>query len=94
MRGVLNMVSRLANNVQIRKESWGLLFYSQAKHRVCFVRSGDWLYPQYFDGTWTFDSLVGDIAKRIGTSAKVIEHSIQKSIKYLMDNGMIVNEPC
>ena len=88
------MVGRLANNVQIRKESWGLLFYSQAEHRVCFVRSGDWLYPQYFDGTWTFDRLVGDIVKRIGTPTEIIERSIRKSINRLMDNGMIVNEPC
>ncbi len=90
----MNMVGRLANNAQIRKESWGVLFYSPAKHKVCFVRSGDWLYPQHFDGTWTFDSLVGDIAKRIGTSAEIIERSIQKAIKHLMDTGMIVNEPC
>ena len=90
----MNMVGRLANNVQIRKESWGLLFYSQAKHKVCFVRSGDWLYPQYFDGTWTFDSLVGDIAKRAGIPAEIIERSIQKSINHLMDKGIIVNELC
>ena len=90
----MNMIGRLANNVQIRKESWGLLFYSQPKHRVCFVRSGDWLYPQYFDGTWTFDGLVADVARRTGTPTEVIERSIQKPIKYLMDNGMIVNEPC
>jgi hypothetical protein len=90
----LNMIGRLAKNVQVRKESWGLLFYSQPKHKVCFVRSGDWLYPRYFDGTWTFDGLVGDIARRVETPAEIIERSIQKSINYLTDSGMIVNELC
>jgi len=90
----LNMVCRLAKSVQVRKESWGLLFYSQAQQRVCFVRSGDWLYPQYFDGTWSYDRLVCDIAKRVGTSAKVIERSIQKSITHLVESRMIVNDPC
>ena len=87
------MVCRLANNVQVRKESWGLLFYLQVPHRVCFVRSGDWLYPQHFDGTWTFDGPVGDIARRTGTPAEFIERSIQKLTKHLMGNGLIVNEP-
>lgn len=94
MRGILNMVYRLAENVQVRKESWGLLFYSQAQHRVYFVKSKDWLYPQYFDGTWTFGCLVCDIAKRMGTSAKVIERSIQKLTTPLVKSGIIVNEPC
>jgi hypothetical protein len=93
LRGILSMVGRLARNVQLRKESWGLLFYSQPQHKVCFVRSGDWLYPQYFDGTWTFDGLVGDIARRTGAPAELIERSIQKVTKHLMGNGLIVNEP-
>ena len=88
------MVCRLAKSVQVREESWGLLFYSQPRHKICFVRSGDWLFPRYFDGTWTFDCLVGEIAGRTGTPAEVIERSVQKLARHLMDNGMIVNEPC
>ena len=94
MRGILNMACRLANNIQVRKESWGLLFYLQTPHRVCFVGSGDWLYPRYFDGTWTFEGLAGDIARRTGTPAEIIERSVQKVSKHLMDNGIIINEPC
>lgn len=88
------MIGRLAKNVQVRKESWGLLFYSQAQHRLCFVRSGDWLYPQHFNGAWTFNGLVNDITRRMGTSAGVIERSIQKLTRHLMDSGMIIDEPC
>jgi hypothetical protein len=92
--GYTDMLYRLAEGAQVRKESWGILFYTQAQHRVCFVGGGDWLHPRYFDGTWTFDSLVGDVAKRMGTSAKAIEPSIQKLTARLLDSGMIVNELC
>ena len=88
------MAYRLAEDVQVRKESWGLLFYQQLRHRVCFVRSSDWLYPRYFDGSWTFDGMVGDIARRTGTPAEIIERSIQKLTGHLTDNGMIANELC
>ena len=87
------MAYRLKENVRVRKESWGLLFYLLAPHKICFVRSGDWLYPRYFDGTWTFAGLVGDIARRTGTPAEIIERSIQKLIEYLMSNRIIVDEP-
>ena len=90
----MNVVGQLAKNVQVRKESWGLLFYSQTRHKVYFVRSGDWLYPHYFDGTWTFNSLVSDIARRADNPLEIIERSVQKLTKRLMDNGMIVNESC
>ena len=86
------MVYRLAEDVQIRKESWGLLFYQQLRHKVCFVRSGDWLYPGYFDGSWTFDDMVGNIARHTGTPAETIERSIQKLTKHLTDSRMIVDE--
>ena len=88
------MACRLADNVQVRKESWGLLFYSQTRHKVCFVRSGDWLYPRYFDGTWTFDSMVDDIAERTGTPAEIIERSLPGLAERLTANRMIVNELC
>ena len=88
------MVSRLAKNIQVRKESWGLLFYSQVDHKVCFVRSGDWLYPDYFYGTWTSDGLVTDIARRTGTPAEIIERSVRKLTQRLIENRMIVDELC
>ena len=88
------MVCRLAKDVQVRKESWGLLFYSSAKHKLRFIRSGDLLYPRHFDGTWTLDKLVNDVARRKDNSVNAINPSIQKLIKYLIDSELIVNEPC
>jgi hypothetical protein len=88
------MALRLAKNVQVRKESWGLLFYSPARHGVCFIRSEDWLYPRHFDGTWTFGDMVGDITERIETPAKPIERAMHKLITNLMERRMIVDESC
>ena len=78
----MNMVGLLAKNVQVRKESWGLLFYSPAQHKVCFVRSGDWLYPLCSEGMFQPDSL--------GCS-EATENSVQRLITYLVERGIIVN---
>lgn len=83
---------QVAKNVQVRKESWGLLFYSQGRHRVSFVRSGDWLYPGHFDRTWTMGRMAGDIARRTGRSSIAVERSINKLIESLLKNGMITDE--
>jgi hypothetical protein len=87
------MTLRLAENVQVRKESWGLLFYTPARHGVCFIRSGDWLSPRYFDGTWAFNDMVGDIIERIGTSTKTSEDTVLKLITQLIKRRIIVDEP-
>lgn len=86
------MAYRLAGDVQVRKESWGLLFYLQSRHKVCFVRSGDWLYPEHFDGTWTSGSMVEDITRRTGNPAEIIERSLPKLTDHLTDNKVITNE--
>jgi len=86
------MLCRLAGQVQVRKEKWGLLFYVQQRHKLYFVRSGDWLYPRHFDGTWTFNSIGNDIAERTGASIEIIERSLSKLTQQLTANGMIVNE--
>lgn len=83
------MTFRLADNVQVRKESWGLLFYRQASHKVCFVRSGEWLVPAYFDGTWTLERMSSDIARRTGTSAEIIERSLPRLTDRLINIRVI-----
>lgn len=84
----------LAENVQVRKEDWGLLFYSQTRHKLCFVRSGDWLYPEHFNGSWTFENMVGDIAERTGVPVEVIERSLPGMAAQLTSKRMIVNGLC
>jgi len=86
------MTYRLADNVQVRKESWGLLFYQQARHKMCFVRSGDWLYPSHFDGRWTDEGIIDDISKRTGAPAEIIERSLPKLTTHLTSSRMITHE--
>ena len=85
------MACRLADHVQVRKENWGLLFYSQTRHKLCFVRSSDWLYPEHFDGSWTFESIVDDIATRTGTPAEIIERSMPKLAQSLTANRVVID---
>ena len=86
------MPCRLAPDVQVRKESWGLLFYLPTRHKVCFVRSGDWLYPNHFDGTWTFKSIIDDIARRTGSPVELIGRSLPKLARHLTTSRMILDE--
>ena len=88
------MLCRLTGGVQVRKESWGLLFYSQSSHKLCFVRSGDWLYPEHFNGTWTFDGMINDITERTDTPAEIIERSLPRLADRLIKNRMIIDEVC
>jgi hypothetical protein len=84
----------LAANVQVRKESWGLLFYQPSRHKVCFVRSGDWLYPAHFDGKWTFENIIDDIYRRTSAPAEIIERSLPGLTDRLIKNRMIIHEVC
>ncbi len=86
------MILRLADDVQVRKESWGLLFYRQALHNVCFVRSGDWLLPSHFEGNWTPQNIIDDISGRTGRPAEFIERSLSRLTDYLIKNRVIINE--
>ena len=88
------MAGRLADGVRVRKEGWGLLFYVPSRHRVCFVRSGDWLYPGHFDGTWTPADIAADIAARTGAPAEIVERSLPRLTARLAANRMIADELC
>ncbi len=92
MRGILIMTYRLTDRVQVRKESWGLLFYRQTQHKMCFVKSGDWLFPYHFDGTWIEKDIIGDVAKRTGTPAEIIERTLPKLTTHLTSSRMITHE--
>jgi hypothetical protein len=82
----------LAVNVQVRQESWGLLFYRPAPHRVYFVKSGDWLKPTYFDGSRTLTAIVSEISQRTGISPEIVERSVSSLTDRLLKNQVIINE--
>ena len=82
----------LADNVRVRKESWGLLFYSQPLHKLCFVRSGNWLEPEHFNGGWSLDELATDIAARTKKSTENVRRLLEKLTERLKENRMVVDE--
>jgi putative mycofactocin binding protein MftB len=82
----------LADGVRVRREGWGLLFYRQAHHKLCFVRSGDWLSPAHFDGSWTLVSITGDIAGRTGAPRGIIERALSALARRLIEDRVIVDE--
>jgi hypothetical protein len=86
------MTGRLADGVRVRKEAWGLLFYAPSRHKVLFVRSGDWLYPAHFDGTWTPAGIAADVAGRTGTPAEIVERCLPRLTDRLAASEMIADE--
>ena len=86
------MAFRLAESVRVRKESWGLLFYSPPRRKVCFVRSGDWLSPDSLAGEWTVAGLAEGIAARTGAPAGIVERSLEKMTGQLINSRMVVDE--
>jgi hypothetical protein len=86
------MAGRLSDGVRVRKEAWGLLFYVPARHKVLFVRSGDWLYPGHFDGTWSRADIIDDIVGRTGTPAEIVERSLPRLAARLAANEIIADE--
>jgi putative mycofactocin binding protein MftB len=88
------MFYRLAENVQVRKEIWGLLFYSQTQHRLFFLRSKDLLFTDYFKGTWTFNSLAETVVARTQSRVEAVKPVLQKLHDSLVKSGMIVHELC
>jgi putative mycofactocin binding protein MftB len=86
------MPLRLAADVRVRQESWGLLFYRQAPHRLCFAKSGDWLRPAHFNGTWTLEAIANDVSHRTGAPPESVARALPKLAGRLIKNRVISNE--
>jgi len=86
------MPLRLAADVRVRRESWGLLFYRQAPHKLCFVKSGDWLQPAHFDGTWTLETIIDDVSRRTGAPPEIIARVLPRLTGRLIKNRIIADE--
>ncbi len=83
------MVLQLAPLVQVRKENWGLLFYSQARHKVTFVKSGELIQPQYFDPGWDIDSILKDIGQRTGKDRSALAKEVERLVDQLLKSKVV-----
>ena len=73
-----NMRYKLAAGVQVREESFGLLFYNYRGPRLYFVPSKDLIDVDFFNGWQSFSGLIASICKRRGwKKAEVGERIIQ-----------------
>jgi len=52
------------------------------------------LYPWHFDGTWTLDRIILEIAERLEIPTGSVERSIKNVIDRLLEKAMIVDELC
>ena len=52
------------------------------------------LYPWHFDGTWTLDRIIREIAERLKIPSESVEPSIKKVIDRLLEKEMIIDELC
>ena len=86
------MPLRLVAGVRVRRERWGLLFYRPAPHKLCFVKSGDWLRPGHFDGTWTPDTIANEVSRRTGTPPENFARALPRLVGRLIKNRVISNE--
>ena len=88
-----HMRYKLAAGVQVREESFGLLFYNYQGPRLYFVPSKDLIDVDFFNGRQSFSELIASICKRRGwTKAEVGERIIQILTK-LEDKGLIYGQP-
>jgi putative mycofactocin binding protein MftB len=81
---------KLKQGVRVRRERFGLLFYSRNGPKLTFVYSGPWICPEIFSGQvilrdWLHrEALKNSAAKPIGLEAK-----ISRALSKLVDKGLI-----
>ena len=88
-----SMSFRPADGVQVRAETFGLLFYNYRGPRLYFVPSKDLIGVDFFNGRQSVSGLIASICTRKGwTKAQVGEKITQVLVK-LEDKGLIYGQP-
>jgi hypothetical protein len=87
----INRYYRLHKGVRVRKENFGLLFYSRNGPKLTFVHSGSWIHPDFFSGHFTLKEWLK--SKRLCDSEEKfpgLESKISRALSKLADRGLIV----
>ncbi len=79
----------MASGTQVRKEDFGLLFYTMKGPRLYFLSSGSVLDTTFFQGKCTPDEWITNNAKGKAT-LKRVRDQIKNSLEHLRDKGVIV----
>jgi putative mycofactocin binding protein MftB len=88
-----HMSFRPANGVQVREETFGLLFYNYQGPRLYFVPSKDLIDVDFFNGRQNVGALIASICARKGCSSAEIGERVRQILAQLEDKGLIDEQP-
>ena len=82
---------RLADRVSVRKERFGLLFYSPIGPRLTFVHSGTWIQPELFKGNISLKKWLEDQSSFLSEQTLLeMERRLSKLLSRLVQKELIV----
>jgi putative mycofactocin binding protein MftB len=83
-----NIRYKLAPGTQVRREDFGLLFYTQTGPRLYFLPSGDLLDCDFFQGLSTLYQWLIDHTSHAAVKEKT--RSLNKALDQLKDKGVLI----
>jgi putative mycofactocin binding protein MftB len=84
---------RPADGVQVREETFGLLFYDYRGPRLYFVPSKDLIDAVFFTGRQSVSELIASICARKECTKALVEERITQVLAKLEDKGLIYGQP-
>ena len=87
------MSYRPADGVQVREETFGLLFYDYRGPRLYFVPSKDLIDVGFFTGRQSVSGLIASICARKECTKALVEERITQVLAKLEDKGLIYGQP-
>jgi len=83
----------LCEGVQVRSESFGLLFYHYAGPKIYFVRSNDLVDESFFSGKQTLSDLIDALRQTRGWSEKLAKRQLSTLMRLLKSRGLVYEQP-
>jgi putative mycofactocin binding protein MftB len=89
MNAKLETRYKLAPGSQVRKEDFGLLFYTMAGPRLYFLSCGGLLGSGFFDGELTLET---EVLKNTGGNAvpDTVLQNLKDNLEQLQEKGVII----
>ena len=88
-----DMSFRPSDGVQVREETFGLLFYDYRGPRLYFVPSKDLIAVGFFTGRQSVSELIASICARKECAKMLVEERITQVLAKLEDKGLIYGQP-
>ena len=95
LQGALQSCTRFkcADGVQVRDETFGLLFYNYRGPRLYFVPSKDLIDTAFFNGRRSVSDLIASTCDRKGWTKAQVKERITQVLTKLEDKGLINGQP-